>query len=48
MACAEAVNQVGGNNREWRKVKKQWQALQDKAKKTKESMQRTGKKKSIA
>ena len=44
MECTQAVNQVGGNAREWKKVKKQWQALQDQAKKTKESIHRTGKK----
>ncbi|KAJ8034386.1 hypothetical protein HOLleu_21198 [Holothuria leucospilota] len=40
--CADVVNGVGGQRRDWRKVRKQWFALKDKAKKLKGEMEKTG------
>lgn len=40
--CADVVNGVGGQRRDWRKVRKPWFALKDKAKKLKGEMEKTG------
>lgn len=37
------MNAVGGKDRDWKKVRKQWFALKDKAKKLKLEMGKTGK-----